>query len=122
MSATALAVAAGFSFAAGVCASADGALLSLDVSDERLLPHLRSLVGERERTHRALAFARVAAHLAHRGGTPQHRPAQRLVGKGGLLEVDPRGNPSRARRPDDGLTGVLPARGLGSESGRLARL
>jgi CBS domain containing-hemolysin-like protein len=59
-----LAAAAGFSLAAGVCAAADGALLSIDVSDERLPPHLRALAAERERTHRALAFARVAAHLA----------------------------------------------------------
>lgn len=48
---------------AGACASADGALLSLD-SDTPLAPRLRTLFDRRERAHRALAFARVMAQLS----------------------------------------------------------
>ena len=48
---------------AGACASADGALLALD-PDDQLSPRLRFLHDRRERTHRALAFARVMAQLS----------------------------------------------------------
>ena len=44
-------------------AAADGALLGLDPGDTKLTPHLRSLAERRERPHRALAFARILAHL-----------------------------------------------------------
>lgn len=48
---------------AATFATADGALLALDAADVRLNPSLRGLADRRERPHRALAFARVLAHL-----------------------------------------------------------
>jgi len=48
---------------AAAFAAADGVLLALDAGDARLTPPLRALVERRERPHRALAFARVLAHL-----------------------------------------------------------
>ena len=48
---------------AAVFAAADGALLALDDAAARLNPSLRSLADRRERPHRALAFARILAHL-----------------------------------------------------------
>jgi CBS domain containing-hemolysin-like protein len=48
---------------ATLCATADGALLSLD-PDDRLPPHIAELRSRRERIHRALAFARVLGQLA----------------------------------------------------------
>ncbi len=50
------------SLLASLCAAADGALLSLDPV-EPLPPRISALRMRRERVHRALAFARVAAHL-----------------------------------------------------------
>ena len=51
---------------ATLCATADGALLSLD-PDDRLRPAIAELRSRRERIHRALAFARVlAAETAER--------------------------------------------------------
>jgi CBS domain containing-hemolysin-like protein len=47
---------------ATVCATADGALLSLDPED-RLPPAIAELRSRRERIHRALAFARVLGQL-----------------------------------------------------------
>jgi len=47
---------------AALCAAADGAMLALD-PDEPLPPDLRALHERRERTHRAVAFARVMAQL-----------------------------------------------------------
>ena len=47
---------------ASMFAAADGALLALD-PDDALNPTLRSLADRRERPHRALAFARILAHL-----------------------------------------------------------
>lgn len=44
------------------CATAEGALLSLD-PDDRLPPAIAELRSRRERVHRALAFARVLGHL-----------------------------------------------------------
>ena len=49
------------------CAAADGALLSLD-PDDSLPEHLRGLYERRERAHRALAFARVAAQAISGAG------------------------------------------------------
>ncbi|MBV6520873.1 MAG: hypothetical protein MNPFHGCM_00992 [Gemmatimonadaceae bacterium] len=46
----------------GLCAVSDGALLALDPGDA-LPPHLHALFDRREKTHRALAFARVLAQL-----------------------------------------------------------
>ena len=51
------------SLLAAVFAAADGALLALDPADNTLSPSLRSLAERRERPHRALAFARILAHL-----------------------------------------------------------
>ena len=48
---------------ASAFAAADGALLALDSGDPRLNPSLRALAEQRERPHRALAFARILAHL-----------------------------------------------------------
>jgi CBS domain containing-hemolysin-like protein len=48
---------------AALFASADGALLALDAADVRLTAPLRALADRRERPHRALAFARILAHL-----------------------------------------------------------
>jgi hypothetical protein len=48
---------------AAVFAAADGALLALDADDARLDGSLRALAERRERSHRALAFARIVAHL-----------------------------------------------------------
>lgn len=47
---------------ATLCATADGALLSLD-PDDRLPPPIAELRSRRERIHRALAFARVLGQL-----------------------------------------------------------
>lgn len=47
---------------ATLCATADGALLSLD-PDDRLPPTIAELRSRRERIHRALAFARVLGQL-----------------------------------------------------------
>ncbi len=47
---------------AGLCAVSDGALLALDPDDD-LSADLRGLYDRREKTHRALAFARIAAQL-----------------------------------------------------------
>jgi CBS domain containing-hemolysin-like protein len=47
---------------ASLCATADGALWSLD-PDEKLPPELAELRSRRERIHRALAFARVLGQL-----------------------------------------------------------
>ena len=49
--------------AAALFAAADGALLALEPGDPSLSPPLRSLAERRERPHRALAFARILAHL-----------------------------------------------------------
>src|SRR5688500_5178518 len=51
------------SLLAALFAAADGALLALDAGDATLSPSLRSLAERRERPHRALAFARILAHL-----------------------------------------------------------
>ena len=51
------------SLAAALFAAADGALLALEPGDPSLSPTLRSLAERRERPHRALAFARILAHL-----------------------------------------------------------
>ena len=48
---------------AALFAAADGALLALDTDDTRLSASLRALAERRERPHRALAFARIVAHL-----------------------------------------------------------
>ena len=47
---------------AALCAAADGAMLALD-PESSLSPALRALYDRRERTHRAVAFARVMAQL-----------------------------------------------------------
>jgi CBS domain containing-hemolysin-like protein len=47
---------------AAVCALSDGSLLAIDPESD-LPPHLRALYERRERTHRALAFARLVAQL-----------------------------------------------------------
>jgi len=59
----AIAIAIVASGLAAAFATADGALLALDVGDARLNPSLRTLAERRERPHRALAFARIVAHL-----------------------------------------------------------
>jgi len=51
------------SLVAALFAAADGALLALDPANTGLGPSLRALAERRERTHRALAFARILAHL-----------------------------------------------------------
>jgi len=48
---------------AAAFAAADGAVLALSPADARLGPSLRALGDRRERAHRALAFARILAHL-----------------------------------------------------------
>ena len=48
---------------AALFAAADGALLALATDDTRLSASLRALAERRERPHRALAFARIVAHL-----------------------------------------------------------
>ena len=63
MSAIAIVVAAAAAIVAGLCAASDGALLALDPDDRTLEHELATLRDRRERTHRALAFARVVAHL-----------------------------------------------------------
>lgn len=49
--------------AAAYCAFADGALLALDEDEPRPAPAVAAFIGSRERTHRALAFARILAQL-----------------------------------------------------------
>ena len=56
-------VAVSASLLAALFAAADGALLALDPGDATLSPPLRALAERRERPHRALAFARILAHL-----------------------------------------------------------
>lgn len=56
-------IAAAAAALAATCAAADGAMLAL-AGDETLPAELRALHERRERTHRALAFARVLAQLA----------------------------------------------------------
>jgi CBS domain containing-hemolysin-like protein len=64
VSPAALALTVLMSAIAALCAAADGALLSLDPERGRLPDSARELAARRERAHRALAFGRVAAHLA----------------------------------------------------------
>ena len=59
----AIAIAIVASGLAAAFATADGALLALDTGDARLNATLRGLAERRERPHRALAFARIVAHL-----------------------------------------------------------
>jgi magnesium and cobalt exporter, CNNM family len=59
----AIAIAIVASALAAAFATADGALLALDAGDARLNASLRTLAERRERPHRALAFARIIAHL-----------------------------------------------------------
>ncbi|HVZ49079.1 MAG TPA: hemolysin family protein [Gemmatimonadaceae bacterium] len=49
--------------AAAYCAFADGALLALDEDEPPSAPVAAAFVASRERTHRALAFARIVAQL-----------------------------------------------------------
>lgn len=56
------------SVAAGVCAYADGALLSIDPEDPPQDPTLAAVVRRRDRAHRALAFARVALQIVAGAG------------------------------------------------------
>lgn len=49
---------------AGICAYADGALLSMDADQPPPDPALAPLISRRDRAHRALAFARVTLQLA----------------------------------------------------------
>jgi CBS domain containing-hemolysin-like protein len=58
-----LAIAVAAAALAGLCAAADGALLSLDSSDDGGDRRLGVIFSERERLHRTLSFARVAALL-----------------------------------------------------------
>jgi putative hemolysin len=48
---------------AAAFAAADGALLAVDPGDARVSAPVRALADRRERPHRALAFARILAHL-----------------------------------------------------------
>ena len=48
---------------AAYCAFADGALLAVDDDDPPPPARIAALIDRRERTHRALAFARILAHL-----------------------------------------------------------
>ena len=59
----AIIVALAASALAALFAAADGAMLAIDPASPALPPHLRTLADRRERPHRALAFARVLAHL-----------------------------------------------------------
>lgn len=63
MNATVLIVAACAALLAAVCAAADGALLSLDADEADDDPRLAQIYADRERLHRTLSFARVAALL-----------------------------------------------------------
>lgn len=63
LTALAWAIALAASLVAALCAASDGAMLALD-PDAPLPPGLRALHERRERTHRALAFARVMAQLS----------------------------------------------------------
>ena len=64
MNAPVLAIAVAAAALAGLCAAADGALLSLDGGEESDDPRLATIFAERERLHRTLSFARVTALLA----------------------------------------------------------
>ena len=48
---------------AALCALADGALMAIDEDATLASPVARSIVGRREKTHRALAFARIVGQL-----------------------------------------------------------
>jgi CBS domain containing-hemolysin-like protein len=62
VNAVALVVAVLSAAVAAVCAASDGSLLAIDPDSDHP-PHLRALYERRERTHRALAFARLVAQL-----------------------------------------------------------
>ncbi|MFL5575380.1 MAG: hemolysin family protein [Gemmatimonadaceae bacterium] len=64
MNAAVLAVAASAAALSALCAAADGALLSLDGDEAEGDPRLALIYADRERLHRTLSFARVAALLA----------------------------------------------------------
>ena len=53
---------------AALCATADGALLSVDESDAAADPRIGTLLADRERMHRTLAFARILALLVAGAG------------------------------------------------------
>jgi hypothetical protein len=85
---------------ATVCATADGALLSLDPED-RLPPAIAELRSRRERIHRALAFARVLGQLgAGMGVAVAVRFPARLVDRADRVVTAflPSGSRSVARR------------------------
>lgn len=63
MNAAALSLAVAASALAALCASADGALLSILAEPARADPRLSALFLRRERVHRALAFARAIGQL-----------------------------------------------------------
>ncbi len=93
------------------CAAADGAVLALD-PDDPLPPALRALHDRRERTHRALAFARVMAQLlAGVGAALTLGLVDRTVGDGlwrglvaALLVVGVTESLARSRGTVSGLT------------------
>ena len=64
MNGAALAVAAAAAAVAGLCAAADGALLSLDSADAHADARVAPIFADRERLHRTLSFGRVTALLA----------------------------------------------------------
>jgi CBS domain containing-hemolysin-like protein len=74
------------------CAAADGALLALD-PDDALPERLRALYDRRERAHRALAFARVAAQL--------------VSGVGVAVALDLQGTPFRDALWQGGVAALL---------------
>ena len=63
MNAPALAIAVASAALAGLCAAADGALLSLDGGDAHGDRRLAAIFADRDRLHRTLSFARVASLL-----------------------------------------------------------
>lgn len=63
MSLIAAILALGAALHAGLCAFADGALLGLDEDEPPSDLRVRAMLARRERTHRALAFARILAQL-----------------------------------------------------------
>lgn len=65
--AIAIVIALAASALAAAFAAADGAMLAIDPATSTISPPLRSLVDRRERSHRALAFARVLVHLVAGG-------------------------------------------------------
>jgi putative hemolysin len=103
LSAIAWVVAAGATAAAAAFAAADGAVLATEPARDSAAPRGVPTIRDRERAHRALAFARIVAYLAAGAG----------IADGLLLDLD-----SRGPRVALGIVLALVVVALGEGAGR----